>query len=41
MKVFTKLPLSVQQWAWFIILWCAGFATVSIMASIVRWMMGL
>jgi hypothetical protein len=38
MKPLTKKK---QQWAWFIGLWCGGLAAVSIIASLIRWMLGI
>ena len=38
MKLLTKKK---QQWAWFIGLWCAGLTSMFLLASLIRWMMGL
>ena len=38
MKAFTKRQ---QQWAWFIGLWLAGLAAVSLLAGVVRLVMGM
>jgi uncharacterized membrane protein len=36
MKTLTK---TVQEWVWFIALWCGGLSAVLLLAYMVRWMM--
>ncbi len=38
MKALTK---TVQEWAWFVGLWCAGLAVVFLLAYLIRWAMGM
>lgn len=35
MKQLTKKQ---KEWLWFVGLWCAGFATISVVASLLRWL---
>lgn len=30
-----------KQWLWFAGLWCAGLAAMSLLAGLIRWMMGI
>lgn len=43
-KAFDWLDLLSEkqaQWAWFILLWCGGLASVALLGYIIRWMMGI
>jgi hypothetical protein len=28
---------ALKRWGWFVVLWCAGVACVSLVATLIRW----
>jgi hypothetical protein len=38
-RLGSALTLRQRQWAWFLLLWCAGLCAVAAMAYPLRWLM--
>ena len=40
-RTIARLPEKQRQWFWFVLLWCLGLGTVTLIGSVIRMAMGL